>query len=510
MNTCKMLLSSSVVLLCGLLEAEVKPSAMAAQRPNIVYILCDDMGIGDVQCLSEGRGKIATPNLDELASDGMIFSDVHSSSGVCTPSRYGILTGRYSWRTHLQERVLWGNSKPLISEGRDTVATVLKRAGYHTACFGKWHLGLGWVGEVNDNAHLNGCHVDYSQPLTDSPVSHGFDTFYGIGASLDMAPYVWIHDFKVVEQPTAIKTFGRTGPAAPSFEAVDVLPTITAKAIEYLKERAPLARSGEQPFFLYLPYASPHTPLVPTDAWKGKSGLNSYGDFVMQNDHCVGQIMDALEQYGLIDNTLVVFTSDNGCSTASRVKDLVAKGHYPSVNYRGYKSDLWEGGHRVPFICHWPKGIDAGSTSRQTLCLTDLMATCADLSGEKLPENAGEDSVSFSSALLGEAAAPLREAVVHHSVSGKFSIRKGDWKLLLCSGSGGWSAPKDQQATEQGSPAVQLYNLKNDSGETANVQADYPEKVEALTTLLESYVKRGRSTAGADLKNDVPVDIYKN
>ena len=496
-------------LICLLVLMCAAVYATDTMRPNIVYILCDDLGTGDVQCLSGGKGKIATPNLDKLADGGMIFNDAHTCSSVCTPSRYGVLTGRYAWRTRLQKSVLWGNSKPLISKERETVATVLKRAGYHTACIGKWHLGLGWVGEVTDNPMLKGCNVDYSKQLTDSPVSHGFDSFYGISASLDMAPYTWIHDFKVVELPTAIKAFTRKGPAAPSFEAVDVMPTITAKAIEYFKERAPLAKSGKKPFFLYLPYASPHTPIVPTDEWKGKSGLNKYADFVMQNDLCVGQLMDALEKYGLKDNTLVIFTSDNGCSPAANVKELVKKNHFPSANYRGYKADIWEGGHRVPFICSWPKRIKAGVINTQTICLTDLIATCADLSGKKLPKNTGEDSVSFLSALVGKSEESLREAVIHHSINGKFAIRKGDWKMALCAGSGGWASPHDSQADKQGLPAIQLYNLKDDIGETKNVQAEHPEKVEELTKLLESYVKRGRSTPGPDLHNDVPVDIYK-
>jgi arylsulfatase A len=495
-------LSFTALMVCGIINA--------AERPNIVYILCDDLGTGDVQCLSKGKGKIATPNFDRLAKGGMTFTDAHSGSAVCTPTRYGVLTGRYAWRSRLQKSVLWGNSRPLISKGRETAATVLKRAGYNTACIGKWHLGLGWVGEVTDSPMLKGCKVDYSKPLTDSPVSHGFDYFFGISASLDMAPYTWIENFKVTELPTAIKAFHRKGPAGPSFEAVDVLPTITAKAIEYFKQCAPEAKTGKKPFFLYLPYASPHTPIVPTEEWKGKSGLNKYADFVMQTDFCVGQLIESLKELGLLDNTLVVFTSDNGCSPAANVKELVKKGHYPSADYRGYKADIWEGGHRVPFICHWPKRVKAGSTSTWTTCLTDLIASCADLSGEKIPEDAGEDSVSFIPALLSGGDAAPRVAVIHHSIQGKFAIRKGDWKMALCPGSGGWASPKDPQARKQGLPEVQLYNVKDDIAETNNLQAQNPEKVEELTKLLKSYVDRGRSTPGPDLQNDVPVDMYKN
>jgi len=501
MNYKKTIISFAIAMLCGLLHG--------AERPNILYILCDDLGTGDVQCLSGGKGKIATPNFDRLAEGGMIFTDAHSGSAVCTPTRYGVLTGRYSWRTHLQRHVLWGNSKPLISEGRETAASLLKRAGYHTACIGKWHLGLGWVGEVTDDPLLKGCNVDYSKPLTDSPVTHGFDYFFGISASLDMAPYTWIENLKVTELPTATKAFFRKGPAGPSFEAVDVLPKLTSKAIEYFKQRAPEAKSGKTPFFLYLPYASPHTPIVPSEEWIGKSGLNKYADFVMQTDYCVGQLIDSLKELGLLDNTLIIFTSDNGCSPAANVKELVEKGHFPSADYRGYKADIWEGGHRVPFICHWPQRVKAKTVCKQTICLTDLLATCSDLSGEKLPDDAGEDSVSFAKALFGQDKAPLREAVIHHSIDGRFAIRKGDWKLELCPGSGGWAAPKDAQAKKQGLPDVQLYNVAQDIGETNNLQAQNPEKVEELTKLLKSYVDRGRSTPGPVLQNDVPVDVFK-
>ncbi len=505
-------LISSMFMLVTSMNAANKSTRQSRIRPNIVYILCDDLGTGDIQCLSEGKGKIATPNIDRLARDGMIFSDAHSGSAVCTPTRYGILTGRYAWRTHLQKGVLWGNSEPLISKGRETVASLLQRAGYHTACIGKWHLGLGWVGTVNDDPMLKGCDVDYSKQLTDSPLSHGFDYFYGISASLDMPPYTWIHNNRVVELPTTIKAFHRKGPAAPSFEAVDVLPAITAKAIEYFEKRASSVKRDDQPFFLYLPYASPHTPIVPADQWKGRSALNSYADFVMQNDQCVGQLVNSLRELKLLENTLIIFTSDNGCSPAAQVGELVKKGHYPSAKYRGYKADIWEGGHRVPFICHWPARIKAGTINRQLISLTDLTATCAELSGQRVAADAAEDSVSFASALFGTTLdkAQCREAAVHHSISGRFAIRRGDWKLILCPGSGGWSSPKDAAARKKGMPDVQLYNLKEDISETKNLQAQHPEIVTELVRVLKGYIERGRSTPGPVLRNDVKVDIFKN
>ncbi len=494
-----------------LLLASPRPSRAAESKPdkpNIVYILADDLGYGDVRCLNPQRGKIKTPNLDRLAREGMVFTDAHSGSSVCTPTRYGILTGRYAWRTRLQSGVLGGLSAPLIAPARLTVAGLLRRAGYRTACFGKWHLGLGWANAATDDMSLKGATADYTQPVTHGPVTHGFDTFFGISASLDMPPYAWIHDDRVTELPTATKKWIREGPAAPSFEAVDVLPEVTRRTVEYIAAQAAEAKAGK-PFFIYVPYASPHTPIVPSPEWQGRSGISAYADFVMQSDHSVGQILDALEQHGLARDTLVLFTSDNGCSPAADVKGLERQGHYPSARFRGYKADLWEGGHRVPFICRWPAQIRAGSSSPQVVCLTDLMATCADVAGEKVPENAGEDSVSFLPALLGEDKTPLREAVVHHSINGMFAIRQGPWKLALCPGSGGWAKPGDAEALKLGLPGIQLYDLGADPAEARNVQAGHPEIVERLTRLLESYVANGRSTPGKPQANDAGVQITK-
>jgi arylsulfatase A-like enzyme len=483
-------------------------SAVTQARPNIVYVLCDDLGTGDVQALNPARGRIPTPNIDRLAREGLTFTDAHSGSSVCTPTRYGILTGRYAWRTRLQSGVLYGLSAPLIAPGRLTVAGLLKRAGYHTACFGKWHLGLGWAGTATDEGNLKGAQVDYAKPLADGPLTHGFDAFYGIAASLDMPPYVWIDNDRVTEQPTATKKWLREGPAGPAFEAADVLPTLTKKAIAFFEARAADARAGK-PFFLYLPLASPHTPIVPSPEWQGKSGISPYADFVMQTDSCVGQLLGALEKSGLARDTLVIVTSDNGCSPAADVKGLEKQGHYPSAQYRGYKADIWEGGHRVPFICRWPARVKADTASKQVICLTDLLATCAELTGEKMPAGAGEDSVSFLPALLGEDKGPLREAVVHHSINGAFAIRQGPWKLELCPGSGGWCEPRDPAALKAGLPPAQLYNLEQEACEQKNLCAEHPEVVERLTRLLEKYVADGRSTAGEPQANDVPVSLRK-
>ena len=466
----------------------------ASEKPNIIYILADDLGYGDVQCLNPVRGKIATPYMDKLASQGMTFTDAHSSSSVCTPTRYSILTGRYNWRTRLQSGVLNGYSEPLIAADRLTVPGFLKQQGYTTGMIGKWHLGMGIPkGEA-------------SPKITDGPITRGFDSYFGISASLDMPPYAYIENDRFTEPLTTTKKFKRSGPAAEGFEAVDVLPTLTRKAEEFIGEQA----KTEAPFFLYLPLPSPHTPIVPTKEWEGKSSVGSYGDFVMQTDWTVGQIMAAVDKAGVAGNTIIILTSDNGCSKAAGIPAMEAKGHYPSAQFRGSKSDIWEGGHRVPFLVRWPDKIKPGSQSEQIVGLTDLMATCADILGAKLPDNAGEDSVSLLPAFTGTDKSPLHEAIVSHSIGGRFAIRQGKWKMELCPGSGGWTAPTDAVASKKGLPPIQLYNMQDNVAEKNNVHDQNPEVIAHLTKLLEKYVADGRSTPGAPQKNDAEVNIWKN
>jgi arylsulfatase A len=496
---------------------------VAAEKPNIIYVLCDDLGYGDLKCLNKD-GKIATPNFDRLAAGGMAFTDAHSGSAVCTPTRYGIITGRYAWRTKLQSGVLGGLSPRLIEPGRLTVANLLKQQGYHTAAIGKWHLGMNWgklpgkdVNELNIESPEQVNNVDYNRSITDGPTAVGFDYYYGISASLDMVPYTFIENDRVTILPTAQRQFpmmsGRTtgttrlGPTAPGFEVEHVLPRLTEKAVEYIAQRAAPAKSG-QPFFMYLPLASPHTPIAPTEAWLGKSNLNPYADFVMQTDQTIGQLLDALDKNGLTENTLVIVTSDNGCSPQAKFEELVPKGHNPSYVFRGNKADILEGGHRIPFIVRWPGHVKAGTTSEQTTCLTDFMATAAAIVGAKLPDDAAEDSVSLVPALLGKADKPLREATVHHSINGSFAIRQGNWKLCFCPGSGGWSAPRPNRDETTGMPALQLFDLASDIGEQNNLQADKPEIVSRLTKLMDKYVADGRSTPGAPQKNAVEVNFH--
>ncbi|MCL6503832.1 MAG: arylsulfatase [Pirellulales bacterium] len=474
-------------------------------RPNIVLILADDLGYGDVGCYNP-QGKIPTPHLDRLAAQGMRFTDAHSASAVCSPSRYTLLTGRYAWRTRLQRGVLGGLSPPLIEEDRLTIARLLQQQGYHTACIGKWHLGMGWhvlpgksVSELNIESREQVWNVDFSQPIRGGPLTAGFDQYFGISASLDMVPYVFIRNERPTQQPTLDRAFPmvlgrdagqtRQGPAAADFDAAHVLPELAREAVQYVRSRAEAARSG-QPFFLYLPLASPHTPILPTPEWQGKSGVNAYADFVMQTDDAVGSLLQTLEDERLADDTIVLFTSDNGCSPMAGWEELLAAGHHPSYIYRGHKADIYEGGHRVPFIVRWPGRVAAGSVSAALVGFADVMATLADLLGVPLPEDACEDGYSFLPVLRGGPG--MREVLVMHSANGSFAIRRGPWKLCLCPGSGGWSYPAPGRDDTTGLPPVQLYNLETDPGEQHNVQAEHGEIVARLSQLLQDYVARGR------------------
>jgi arylsulfatase A-like enzyme len=493
-------------------------------KPNVVSILCDDLGYGDVKC-NNPEGKIATPHVDWLAGAGIRFTDAHTTSSVCTPTRYSVLTGRYAWRSRLQSGVLGGLSPRLIEPGRLTVAELLRQHGYRTACIGKWHLGMDWPRKPDapgfDDRIENGPEgwsADYSRPIANGPNAVGFDHYFGIAASLDMVPYTFIENDRVTAVPTVDKAFPmmfgkpqrvtRRGPGAEAFEAADVLPALTRKAVEYISQHAADARAGK-PFFLYLPLNAPHTPIAPTPEWQGRSGLNPYADFVMETDACIGQVARALDEHGLAGNTLLVVTSDNGCSPEADFPALLGKGHNPSCVLRGHKADIWDGGHRVPLVVRWPGKVQPGSTSGELVSLVDFTATCAEILGVKLPDNAAEDSMSILPALLGKPGKPLREALVHHSIDGKFSIRQGPWKLELCPGSGGWSRPNDREAIKEGLPRVQLYDMTRDLGEQKNLEAGHPEVVKRLTALLEKYVADGRSTPGTPQQNDVPVDIWK-
>jgi arylsulfatase A len=471
-------------------------------KPNIIYILTDDLGIGDVKFYNP-QGKINTPNIDRLGHEGMAFNDVHSSSSVCTPSRYSIITGRYAWRSKLAKGVLHGYDKPLIDSSRLTVARLLQQNGYSTACIGKWHLGLGWSITSPGPEPV----IDYSKNFTGGPNALGFDYFYGITASLDMPPFIYLENNHTIGLPTVRKKWVREGPAAPDFEAEECVPNLTAKAVNYIKEKS----AEKKPFFLFFTLPSPHTPILPSSQFKGKSGLTDYGDYVMETDWAVGEIMKAVEEGKIAKNTIIMFTSDNGFAPyVLKTLDVEAFGHKPSINYRGYKSDIWEGGHRIPFLVRWPAVVKSGSINNNTVCLSDLMATSAAIVNASLPDNAGEDSYSILPYLNGTAKKDIREATIHHSIDGNFAIRQGKWKLEICPGSGGWSPPKNADAYAQKLPNVQLYDLSLDIGEKNNIAASNPAIVKDLTALLQQYIDSGRSTPGNSQSNDAPIDVLKN
>ncbi len=481
-----MLRLSIAVVLLGSVFAVSCSRAPAAERPNMVIMLADDMGFGEVQCLNPERGKIATPQLDALAAEGMVFTDAHSGSSVCTPTRYGLMTGRYAWRTRLQSGVLTGG-KSLIAKDRLTLPKLLRSQGYHTAIIGKWHLGM-----LFDGKHVRG-KVRLGSRVTQGPLDRGgFDEFHGFHHARQIR--TWIDN----ETVTA------------DLEPVEMLPRLTAAAVDYVHARA----LDKQPFLLYVPWSSPHSPVVPSSQWQGRSGLNEHADFVMQTDDSFGKVLQALREGGLLANTLVICSSDNGTSApTANLDQLQAMGHFPSGPLRGSKADIWDGGHRVPFLVSWPAVIVAGTRCDRLVCLSDVLRTIADILAVELPDDAGEDSYSFLPALRG-LTDHQRQDMVHHSVGGYFAIRRGDWKLSCCPDSGGWTAPRPSaklwdQVEQQGQPLVQLINLAADIGEQNNLAGQQPEKVLTLRTLLDEQVARGRSTPGADQANDVPVVIDK-
>jgi len=482
-----------------------------AEHPNVVFILADDMGYGDIQALNPD-GKIPTPNLDRMVRGGMSLTDAHSSSAVCTPTRYSLLTGRYNWRSRLANGVTWGYSRHLIDDDRMTVADVLKSAGYRTACIGKWHLGMDWTLQEGKTGNLEktrypGWDIDYSKRINNGPNALGFDYFFGISASLDMHPYVYIENDGLVGMPTEEKAFhvpNRPGPAEPSFEADQVLPILTDKAVGYIEEKA----KGDAPFFLYFPLTAPHTPILPGEEWQGKSKMNPYGDFVMQVDATVGAVYAALEKSGELDSTLLIFSSDNGCSPQANFSALKTFGHNPSYRFRGHKADIFEGGHRVPFIAHWPEKIEAGAKNDTTIGLFDFMATCAEIVDFSTPDSAAEDSVSLLPLLTGDSDIAVHDVLVHHSINGTFAIRKGDWKLITAPDSGGWSFPRPNRDETEDLPMLQLYDLENDIGESNNLVNEEPGKVLELLDDLNRVIRNGRSTSGAEQKNDREISLF--
>lgn len=483
------------------------------KKPNVILFLTDDLGYGDLSCLNE-NSKIHTKNLDKLASEGMVFTDAHSSSAVCTPSRYGVLTGRYNWRSRLKQGVLPGCASPLIEEGRMTIGSLLQKEGYQTAAVGKWHLGMGWqpqegkkIAEYVTEVNPHDYGIDFEKPILNGPTTRGFDYYFGMAASMDQAPYTYIENDRVVEIPTEdVGNIGFVplqpgkilekdyGPAAPGFDWQKIVPDMHNKMLETVEKFA----KEDKPFFLYAPTPAVHGPLLPADEFIGKSGIGPYGDFVLQVDDFIGQLERKLEDLGIADNTIIIFTSDNGCAPIADPVGLSKEfDHNPSYVFRGCKFDIWEGGHRIPLIIKWPGNIKPGSVSNEHVCLIDMFATIAQITGAEYGDTHAEDSVSNLPIWLGEKES-VRETMIHHNFRGNFSIRKGQWKLEMCPGSGGVSAPV---FGEEGMPEIQLYDLSTDIGETNNVQDQYPEIVAELKAELIKQILDGRSTPGEKQQN---------
>jgi arylsulfatase A len=499
-------------LLVFVLQAALQAADAPAKKPNIVVILADDLGYGDVRCYNPERGKIPTPHMDRLAAEGMRFTDAHSSSGVCSPSRYALLTGRYHWRSRLQSGIVEYLEVPLIAPGRLTIAGLARENGYRTAAIGKWHLGWDWnipeaqrelfsvdrktvplttVPAVTDE-HRKAWQSVYSQPIAGGPTARGFDTYFGTDVP-NWPPYCFIENDHTRGIPTGFlppslvggAMVSMNGPAIKEWNLEEILPALGDRAVEFIGRQ-----TREQPFLLYLPLTSPHTPIAIAPEWKGKSGLCGYADFVMETDAVVGRVLGALNQSGLAENTLVLFTSDNGCASIGMTQSARV-GHFPSGPLRGNKGSVYEGGHRLPFIVRWPGVVKPGAVCGQLVHQADLIATLADILGAKLPANAGEDSFSFLPLLQG-AQNPIRPHAVSCAKTGVPGLRQGPWKLIL-------------EKDAAGKIPVQLFNLDADLGETDNLALKEPGRVKEMAALMEKIIADGRSTPGPVQKNDVEV-----
>ena len=501
-NTFQQSILHSVKIALGLMLLVSCNNNTESTLPNIIYILADDLGYGDVSAFNQNAAW-ETVHIDRIAAEGMIFTDAHTGSAVCTPTRYGVLTGRYAWRTRLKNGVLWSWDEPLIEPEETTVGKLLQKHGYSTACIGKWHLGLNWqyhTGYADS--------VDFSKPVSGGPTTLGFDYFFGITASLDIPPYVYIENDLATVVPIHYTEnltkmgWWRRGLTGSDFDHEQVLPVLTEKAISFIDGH--MTGDQQNPFFLYFPLPAPHTPIIPTAGFKGKSHTNLYGDFMLQVDWTVGEILKALDRHGITHETLIIFTSDNGCSPQADFDKLAEFGHDPSFTFRGAKADIFEGGHHVPYAIRWPGKVAPGSINDQVICLTDLLATVAAIAGESIDPEAGVDSYNLLPAMLNESNSSIREATVHHSINGSFAIRKGKWKLIMCPGSGGWGFPQPGTPEIDSLPPIQLYDLQADIGETRNLYDLYPDIVTELQSQLEQYIINGRSTPGEVQKNTLP------
>ncbi len=475
--------------------------------PNIVIIYADDMGYGDLNC-QNSKSKIPTPNLDQLASEGMRFTDAHSSSGICSPSRFALLTGTYHWRR--QHDIVGAFGTPFFKDSDITLPQVLKTQGYTTACIGKWHLGWDWPfinepsGEVMQWGNLQEVYlpedIDWSEPIAGGPLSRGFDYYFGDG-TINFPPYAWVENDRIIDVPTEemdIDSIGfdtkegewefRPGPKITGWNPYKVLPTLTQKTVEWISEQ-----EENIPFFLYFALPCPHAPIIPNNEFDGKSQAGGYGDFIVQTDWVVGQVLNALKEKGYEDNTLIIFSADNG-PEAYAWKRAENYGHYSMGDFRGLKRDVWEGGHHVPFIIKWSGQIKEGSISDEVISQLDIMASLASITGIELPENAAPDSYNFLPVLKGEKHhTPYREATIHNTYESKWGIRKGDW-LYINSASGGHrempeSFKKLRGYTDFDTEGL-LFNMKDDPEQRINLYDKYPERIKEMDKLLQEYRER--------------------
>lgn len=490
--------AAMAILTAGAAHAE---GTARHDNPNIIIILADDMSYDSVSFLNPKIGDMKTPRIDSIAEQGMSFSDAHSGSAVCTPTRYGLLTGRYAWRTRLKKEVIWTYGQPLIKPETLTIAEMLRDHEYQTACFGKWHLGNVWRDKDGNPANANvdtydktwgkgkkkiaevEKAIDFTQPIGGGPAENGFDYYFGVDLP-NFPPYTWIENNRVVDVPTVPKPkgmFGAPGLMKEGWKLEEILPTLAEKTATWVKKAA----KDDKPYFLYMSLTSPHTPIAPSERFLGKSGISKYADFVLETDWAVGQVLQAVEESGEKDNTLVIFTADNGTSRKAGFSHLLKHGVDLHYHFRGHKQHIYEGGHRVPFLVRWPAKIKPGRVNDQTITLNDMMATAADLCDYELKDNEGVDSTSILPLITGKAETlPGHPYVVNHSYAGQFAIRDGHWKLIL---------PKNKKKDE-----FALYDLENDVKETTNVAAAHPELVQQMTAALRQYVERGRSTPGPD------------
>ncbi|MEO7048071.1 MAG: arylsulfatase [Ferruginibacter sp.] len=505
---------SVLTISCHQNDRETTPVSKTEMQPNIVYILTDDLGYGDVSIYNP-ESKIQTPNIDSFALEGMRFTDMHAPSSVCTPSRYGILTGDYCWRSRLPQSVLSGYGRALIEPGTPTVASLLKQNDYNTAVIGKWHLGLDWVVKPGHDSALqiplndlegirmvkdmNPDDIDFTKPPTDGPLQHGFNYSYILPASLDMAPYCYLQNDTLTETLTsstegsalnpksskdyATGPFWRPGPMSPGFDFSNVLPHFTDKAVDYINEQS----KASKPFFLYFAMPAPHTPWLPAKEFIGKSKAGLYGDYVVEVDAMVGRVLKAIKDNGLSSNTIVIFTSDNG--PYWRPQFVQQYNHRAAYIFRGMKADAWEGGHRVPFIVRWPDHVKAGTVSNLISTLTNLMATTADIIGGDKIADLSFDSYSLLPALLQKPDSTIvQKTIINESSHGLYAVRKGAWKLIEGGGSGGFSDPVTYQP-KPGEAKGQLYDIQTDPSETKNLYLDNPKKVDSLSQLMDSIKK---------------------